>query len=239
MKQYKRILNAFLAVEKKVRSSSQIYPPTLPITRAEKFQRIIRRCLYLNFDLLWVRISLWLTLSLCHRTFRRQHSPNTPYFFSHLVLVTSVTHFLQQKRHCFFLFFATKLYMCTEAGRLFLDRLMSTRSALHTSVFNMVSYEIARARPLFIYKFLWLTCKRPCPKVSLSSPAKKKKKIMRVGTYQLAFVVKMETLSYWRLTTICCKLDYQWRHNRRLFCSPHYKNKYIPISVCLFSYIPR
>ena len=103
MKQYKRILNAFLAVEKKVRSSSQIYPPTLPITRAEKFQRIIRRCLYLNFDLLWVRISLWLTLSLRHRTFRRQHS-NTPYFFSHLVLVTAVTHFLQQKRHCFFLF---------------------------------------------------------------------------------------------------------------------------------------
>ena len=175
MKQYKRILNTFLAVENKVRSSSQIYSPTLTITQAEKFQRIIRRCLYLNSDLLWVRISLWLTLSLCHRTFRRQHSPNTPYFFSHLVLVTAVTHFLQQKRHCFFLFFATKQYMCTEAGRLFLDRLMSTRSALHTSVFNMVSYEIARARPLFIYKFLWLTCKRPCPKVSLSSPAKKKK----------------------------------------------------------------
>ena len=172
MKQYKRILNAFLAVEKKVRSSSQIYPPTLPITRAEKFQRIIRRCLYLNFDLLWVRISLWLTLSLRHRTFRRQHS-DTPYFFSHLVLVTAVTHFLQQKRHCFFLFFATKQYMCTEAGRLFLERLMSTRSAQQASVFNMVSYEIARARPLFIYKFLWLTCKRPCPKVSLSSPAKK------------------------------------------------------------------
>ena len=104
MKQYKRILNTFLAVENKVRSSSQIYPPTLPITKAEKFQRIIRRCLYLNFDLLWVRISLWLTLSLCHRTFRQQHSPNTPYFFSHLVLVTAVTHFLQQKRHCFFLF---------------------------------------------------------------------------------------------------------------------------------------
>ena len=135
-------------------------------------------------------------------------------------------------------FFATKQYMCTEAGRLFLERLMSTRSAQQASVFNMVSYEIARARPLFIYKFLWLTCKRPCPKVSLSSPAKKKK-IMRVGSYQLAFVVKMETLSDWRLTTICCKSDYQWRHNRRLFCSPHYKNKYIPISVCLFSYIPR
>ena len=86
---------------------------------------------------------------------------------------------------------------------------MSTRSALHTSVFNMVSYEIARARPLFIYKFLRLTCKRPCPKVSLSSPAKNKKKIMRVGSYQLAFVVKMETLSDGRLTTICCKSDYQ------------------------------
>ena len=54
---------------------------------------------------------------------------------------------------------------------------------------------------------------------------------MRVGSYQLAFVEEMETLSDWRLTTICCKSDYQWRHNRRLFCSPHYKNKYIPISV--------
>ena len=32
---------------------------------------------------------------------------------------------------------------------------------------------------------------------------------MRVGSYQLAFVEKMETVSDWRLTTICYKSDYQ------------------------------
>ena len=59
---------------------------------------------------------------------------------------------------------------------------------------------------------------------------------MRVGSYQLAFVVKMETLSDWRLTTTS-------QITNDVITGDYFVlliiQIYIPISVCLLSYILR